>query len=77
MVTIEDSDYEEIRHRVERAAYNHSFSSTDADDMVQDVCVKILEEGIPPKEWNKVISHVIGSYRRDRTRALDREVRFT
>lgn len=77
MVTITENDYEELRHRVERAAYSHSFSSSDTEDMVQDVCLKILEEGIAPTEWNKVISYVLGSYRRDRSRALDREVRFT
>lgn len=72
-----DKEYENLKSRVEQAGYSHYFTSTDVEDMLHDVCLKILEEDIvDTEEWGAVISNVVGSYRRDRTRALAREVRF-
>lgn len=66
-------EFSSLQNRIKRLAYNHYIPEHDADDLIQDVCVEILEQKLTKQEYSKAISRVIGRYRERRDRERKRE----
>ena len=71
---MESKIYNEVVLEVTRQAYPHFIQPTDADDIVQDVMVEILETDYPlcKDDRKKIVSKYVGKYRQQRSRDRDR-----
>ena len=69
-----EKQYNHLKNRVLRVAHSHYFSKQDAEDLVQDVCVAILEKQLSPGEWGGEITKQLGKARTGRSRKLVRDV---
>lgn len=67
-------EYINLKNRVFKTAFSYRFNRQDAEDILHDVIVSILEEQIPFEEWGKTINRKIGLARNERTRVRRREI---
>lgn len=61
-----------IDRLVRRLARNHFFPEHDADDIVQEVFLHILENDIPPTGYKDTIVKIVGRFRQIRDRERSR-----
>ena len=68
-----EKNFKDLERRCLRVAYSHYFTKEDAEDLVQEVCLAILEDQVPMDHWGKVITKQLGLARTQRTRKGERE----
>lgn len=66
--------YPTIQRMVASAGAAHYIQKADCEDIIQDVCVDILEQDIPPSGYRDAVYKRVGQYRRDRSRERARRV---
>lgn len=66
-----EKEYESLRAKVAVRSARYGFARTDMEDILQDVCVRILEDHIlDPDDYQDVVSAVISKHRTQRFRRI-------
>lgn len=67
-----ESEYENLRKKVMIRAAKYYLSRLDAEDILQDVCIEVLENSLHPEDYCDAISRVLGKTRTERSRRRSR-----
>ena len=64
--------YEDLRKKIMIRAARYYLSRIDAEDILQDVCIEVLENSLHPEDYCDAISRVLGKTRTERSRRRSR-----